>query len=326
MAPSLSSEQLFAVIETQNEIAATALDLDAVMSLVARRARDLTGAAAAAIELAAGEEMVYHVGSGTARAHVGLRLRIDSSLSGLCVRLGTVLHCADAAEDDRVDYAACRAVGAVSMVCVPLTHADAVVGAIKVYDPEPHFFTPADVAILDLLSGVIAAHMSHATSFAAERHAGAHDALTGLPNRRAFDERLSAELGRAFRHGGTLALCVLDLDGFKAVNDTDGHAAGDAVLRAVAEQLLGIRDEDAAFRLGGDESALLLVGSGADGARAALDRLGAAIAVDPACGGVGVSSGIATLAAGDVPESLLSRADEALYAAKHALKSASSLL
>ena len=104
------------------------------------------------------------------------------------------------------------------------------------------------------------------------------DPLTGCLNRRGFSERLDAELARAGREGGEVALIQLDLNGFKAVNDRHGHAAGDELLRWVGSTLKGLlRGSDATGRLGGDEFALLLPGLGAAeaGAVAAAHRRGA---------------------------------------------------
>jgi diguanylate cyclase (GGDEF)-like protein len=248
-----------------------------------------------------------------------MRLQIESSLSGLCIREGQVLHCTDARHDDRVDPDACQAIGAISMVCVPLQHAERAVGVLKVYDARPFAFSEEDVATLDLLSGVIGAHMAHATDFEAFRHASRHDALTGLLNRRSFDERLDAELHRVSRHGGQLALTLLDLDRFKQINDTGGHAAGDAVLRAVAANLGQLRAEDAAYRLGGDEFALVLIETSATGARVVIDRISTNISLDPGCRGVGLSWGVATSRTSDDAASILARADAALYDAKRPL-------
>jgi diguanylate cyclase (GGDEF)-like protein len=317
MEHSLPPDRLLAIIETQSEIAASALDLDAVMTLVVRRARALTGAAAGVVELADGEEMVYHVASGTAEAHLGLRLRRDESLSGLCVRLGEVLHRRDAETDGRVDLDACRRVRAMSMLCVPLEHERRVVGVLKVYDPRPEAFDEADVTTLDLLSVLIAAQMGHSSEFARHRHESRRDPLTGLPNRRAFDERLGADASRLRRHGGALSLALLDLDGFKRLNDTHGHAGGDAVLRAVARRLQQVRGEDCAFRFGGDEFAILFAETPPEGARAAVQRLEGAIHADPECAGVGVSWGVAALEDGD-PAALLATADAVLYEVKRA--------
>ena len=93
------------------------------------------------------------------------------------------------------------------------------------------------------------------------------DPLTGIGNRRAYEERLASALAHAQRHGEALSLVVIDLDGFKQLNDTQGHPAGDAELRTVARLLASrARLQDSVFRLGGDEFAVLLPGTGAGGA------------------------------------------------------------
>ena len=111
---------------------------------------------------------------------------------------------------------------------------------------------------------------------------------------------------------------MADLDGFKHVNDTLGHAAGDEVLRAVAGHLARVRSDDSVFRLGGDEFALLLAGSGEATARAVVARLLDAVRSDPACHGVDLSCGVATLKPHDDEASLLARADAAMYRVKRA--------
>jgi diguanylate cyclase (GGDEF)-like protein len=253
-----SSERLRTIIQTQTEIVATDLDLDAVMQLIASRGQELTGANAGVIEIADGDEMVYRVTTGEATPFLGVRLKMASSLSGLCVAEGRVLRSDDTAADPRVDAEACRRVNARSMLCVPLVHRGRTIGVLKVYSPKAYNFTDGDVETLELLSALIAAHMSHATLFGAEAHESRHDALTGLLNRRAYEERLPVEISRASRYGWPLSLCLLDLDGFKAVNDTLGHPAGDEVLRRVAALIDESRLADDGFRIGGDEFAILM--------------------------------------------------------------------
>lgn len=91
------------------------------------------------------------------------------------------------------------------------------------------------------------------------RHASLHDALTGLPNRTLFENRLEHGLAQAKRHDRTLAVMFLDLDGFKNVNDVYGHDVGDAVLQTTAERLMqNARDDDTVSRFGGDEFLYLL--------------------------------------------------------------------
>ncbi|HEX7480498.1 MAG TPA: GGDEF domain-containing protein [Polyangiales bacterium] len=146
------------------------------------------------------------------------------------------------------------------------------------------------------------------------------DELTALYNRRYLLTRLSAELSRVQR-GGTLNLLMVDLDGFKRVNDEEGHEAGDKVLDAVGQALLGAtRRSDVVARYGGDEFVVLLPDTGPEGCQAVAARI-----VDhardvgrqtfPACP-VTASVGIASATAQDDPTSLIRRADEGVYAAK----------
>jgi diguanylate cyclase (GGDEF)-like protein len=314
---SLPAEQLLAIIQTQNEIVASSLELESVLDLVVRRARELVSAAAAVVELVEDEgSMIYRAASGTAAEYVGLRLGMDSSLSGACVSEGRVLQCEDARTDRRVDRVACDLVGARSIICAPLAYGADVVGVLKVYDPAPRAFAGADVATIELLSGVVAAHLVHASDYQEQAYANLHDALTGLPNGYEFDARLAAEAARVRRYGDSLAVCLLDIDRFHRINDTLGQAAGDAVLRRIALHLDELRGEDAAYRIGDDEFAMVLVGADQDGAEHVAERLVETIAQDRACHGVTVSWGVSTLDDGD-PDAAVARADAALYVAKH---------
>ena len=318
MGQGLDNASLLSVIQTQEQIVASGLNLEAVMDLVVERAQALTEASAGVIEMVDGDDMVYTAVAGTAEGHSGLRLKVGGSLSGTSVVENEVLHCSDARRDGRVDRAAAERLGAISVVCAPLLHQGRPVGVLKVYDPEPRAFSDADVTIIGLLSRVIASHMAHATDFEAAHRDGRHDGLTGLPNRRFFDEHLNGEVARARRLGSPLTLCLFDLDGFKGLNDRLGHAAGDRVLRAIAHTFDSIRAGDIAFRIGGDEFALLLPGANEADAERVAYRIAAAIAGNDDCLGMTSSWGAATLEEAS-PEQFLTRADAALYAAKRAL-------
>lgn len=313
-----SAAQLRAIIRTQTEIAASDLDPATIMQLIAERAQELTRASAGLIELLEDDEMVYSVTTGEATPFLGMRLRADSSMSGLCVREGKVLRSDDTAEDPRVDGAACKRVNAASMLCVPLVHQDETVGVLKVYAPDAHHFDASDVETLELLTGLISAHLSHANLFEAESRESRRDSLTGLPNRRAFEERLPVELARAAR-SGPVSLCLLDLDGFKGINDRLGHPAGDEVLRQVARILEGSRMADDCFRIGGDEFAILMPGTTEEEAAIAATRIAEEIAgAGLGEGGIGASFGIATSLDRD-GEVLMAGADRELLAAKDRL-------
>lgn len=313
-----SNQHLLAIIRTQTEIAASDLDLDAVMQLIAERAQELTRASAGLIEIADGDEMVYRVVTGEATPFLGVRLQVASSLSGLCVTEGRVLRSDDTSTDPRVDADACRQVNARSMLCVPLIHRDETVGVLKVYSPRASNFVEGDVETLELLSGLVAAHMSHAKLFAAEVHGGRHDALTGLLNRRAYEERLPVEIARASRFGWPLSLCLLDLDGFKKLNDTLGHPSGDRALQQVAALIDESRLADDGFRIGGDEFAILMPETEREDAELAAARLCESIKeIGMSDGSLGASFGVAEGA--DDPAVLHAMADERLLAAKDRL-------
>jgi diguanylate cyclase (GGDEF)-like protein len=140
------------------------------------------------------------------------------------------------------------------------------------------------------------------------------DALTGAPNRRAWDEQIAIELARAKRTGAPVSVAMLDLDHFKAYNDRHGHPAGDRLLRAVTDAWRAqLRTIDVLARYGGEEFGLILPGCGVDLAAAIVERLRLATP-----GGESSSAGVAAWDGIECADTLLARTDQALYAAKHA--------
>jgi diguanylate cyclase (GGDEF)-like protein/PAS domain S-box-containing protein len=155
------------------------------------------------------------------------------------------------------------------------------------------------------------------------RHGAHHDALTGLPNRVLLDDRIGRAISTAERHGGKVAVLYLDLDGFKLINDTQGHAVGDKLLQLVTARLLAcVRDCDTVCRIGGDEFVVLLPKvvlpeDAATTARRILDCMNPPHAIDGRVVMVTASIGISLYpddarSAGD----LLANADAAMYEAK----------
>jgi len=149
------------------------------------------------------------------------------------------------------------------------------------------------------------------------------DALTDLPNRRQFEERLDLALKRLHRHGGQVALLCLDIDRFKSINDTYGHAAGDAVLHAFGQRLTGaVRDTDLVARLGGDEFVILLEDAPPHGAEEVARKVVASMGPPVDAGGVQIpvatSVGVACTTQAVDAATLIARADAALYEAKNA--------
>jgi GAF domain-containing protein len=155
---SLASNSLPAVQHTRTEMAATAVDLDSVMAIVARRARELTDAGGAMVELDIGGR--HRAVSGAARTrHLGWRPGRAASLRELCWAAHEPVACADANYDPRLDGEACRRAGAISLLCVPLRHGDRVVGVLEVSDPRPRAFATRDLETLRLLCELVAEHL-----------------------------------------------------------------------------------------------------------------------------------------------------------------------
>jgi diguanylate cyclase (GGDEF)-like protein len=138
------------------------------------------------------------------------------------------------------------------------------------------------------------------------------DGLTDLPDQRAFHDELPQAVASATRHRVPLALAVLDLDDFKYLNDRYGHPRGDALLRRVAAVLRAGRSGDRAYRIGGDEFAVLLPHTDTEGARTVGRRLMGALGEE----GAAVSVGVSMLHSGQGAEALRAEADAALYEAK----------
>ncbi len=149
------------------------------------------------------------------------------------------------------------------------------------------------------------------------------DELTGAYNRRAFNEHLSANIGRAKRYNELLSIFLLDIDNFKNINDSYGHDVGDLALKALARIVKeSIRQDDIVARWGGEEFTILLPETGKDAALQLAERLREKISGHdfPKVGHITVSIGLAELQVDDNSDSLVKRADLALYQAKDAGK------
>jgi diguanylate cyclase (GGDEF)-like protein len=175
------------------------------------------------------------------------------------------------------------------------------------------------LAALMLLTLVLARPLLRAFSWTEEQASEARiDSLTGLANRRALEEILAAEISRAQRFAHQLAVVLLDLDRFKEINDSFGHAAGDVMLRAVSRLLTSLaRQGDTVARWGGEEFVVVLPETDLEGARRFAERLRRTIEAH-AVGDMRTSAscGVATMLPEDTVEELLGAADQALYQAK----------
>jgi diguanylate cyclase (GGDEF)-like protein/PAS domain S-box-containing protein len=180
-----------------------------------------------------------------------------------------------------------------------------------------------DEQFVEGVAGILLSAIVRTRAEDAIRHQATHDPLTGLPNRTLFNDRLEHALTRRTRVGGYVAVMVVDLDGFKNVNDSLGHLAGDALLIAVADRFdAHLRDFDTIARLGGDEFAILVDDLDAPDqagrvAQRVLDALSSPLELRDRAVAIGASIGIALADRADrKADRLLSHADAAMYRAK----------
>lgn len=206
-----------------------------------------------------------------------------------------------------------------SLASAPLNAIGEPFGLLVALGGQQQTFLPRDMTVLESYAAQVAIALSNAQLYQTERSLAARDPLTALLNHRSFHEAIDAELERCAKENSRSSIVLVDLDDFKQVNDEDGHAAGDRLLRAAARALSeACRREDLAFRVGGDEFALLLPRLDETEALKIANRVCASIkSLDPR---MGASAGVAGVSASGVEkEALLGQADRRLYAAKQAV-------
>ncbi len=211
-----------------------------------------------------------------------------------------------------------------SIISIPLIANEKISGVMNLSRSVKGAFTQSELRLLSLLADQAAVAISNARLHQMVMDLANTDTLTGLPNRRALDERLQEEIRYARRMDTEFAVVMMDLDGFKEINDTFGHAVGDEMLRKIFRHLAGmVREVDFLARYGGDELTLVLRNTGLQGAETVTRKMIESLLelTMPYQSGksfhVGITAGIAvypmhTTIAGD----LLRAADAALYQGK----------
>jgi diguanylate cyclase (GGDEF)-like protein len=204
---------------------------------------------------------------------------------------------------------------------VPLVGRSGRMGWLGVFSRDPDVrFGDDDLRRLEELAERVAPAIENSRRFREARQLADLDSLTGLHNRRYFHETLAREVDRAQRYQRRLSLVIIDVDGFKEINDRIGHLAGDAVLAEIADRIRQVvRSADIPCRVGGDEFAVIVPEVEVGQARQLVGRIQRAVSAQPIAraGRVRVSAGIADLQVNDSPTTLFERGDESLYAAKH---------
>jgi len=230
-----------------------------------------------AVGLIEGGELVFtpeRAAGGVGTAGAELRLMLDSnSITGIVARSGESLRVPDVRLDPRFKYNEFWP-DTLSELAVPLKTQVGVIGVLNLESDQVDAFPPELVNLVETLASQMAIAVQNARLFAETGRLARTDSLTGIANRRHLFETGAHELSRAQRFGHALSALMLDIDHFKAVNDTNGHASGDDVLRAIARCCLKVtRDIDIVARYGGEEFVILLPHTDAAGAAAVADRI-----------------------------------------------------
>jgi len=297
---------------------ATTIDLDDAIGSTLQAAAALPSVDAAVVELDPD-------GDGDERLLGSVGLDRDDEEDGVRIFTGAPERQEARAIEHSYVYGEEHVAGAVhGALGVPLLGRNGKIGWLGVFSRDPDVrFGDDDVRRLEELAERVAPAIEHARRFREARQLADLDSLTGLHNRRYFYETLGREVDRAQRYQRRLSLVIVDVDGFKEINDRIGHLAGDAVLAEIADRIRQVvRSADIPCRVGGDEFAVIVPEVEGGQARQLVGRIQRAVSAQPIAraGRVRVSAGVADIQPNDSPTSLFERGDESLYAAKHAGK------
>ncbi|MFB3850377.1 MAG: diguanylate cyclase [Acidobacteriota bacterium] len=322
------------VIRTANSY----LEPDAVINFIMERIRHLVECQAWSLLLLDEEsnQLYFKAALGEKSDKLSeIRLKIGEGVAGKAVETGQPMIVDDVQkcqyfnpEIDRLTNFKTR-----NILAVPLKARGKIIGAFEIINKKgksEDSFTEKDLETVMLFLEPAAIALENAMLFQKTKELTLIDDLTHLFNTRYLYQSLKSEISRGKRYGYPLAVIFLDLDGFKAVNDINGHLVGSATLKIVAKILKdGIRNVDIAARYGGDEFTLILPNTDAEGAKVVAERLRSKIENHPYEEDLGVkiklsaSFGIAIFPQnGDNPEVLIQKADQAMYKVKETTKNA----
>ena len=320
------AKRLQALLDVSRSLSSS-LELRDILREFATRAAELTGATAAELshydpvkgalvmlveyregvdEITTTGGQVYHLVDYPATRHA---LETQEAVQ---IRVSDPSH--DPAERALLEHQ-----GQKSLLMLPLVARGETIGLMEIVDVNDRVWSDDDVEFCRALCDIVAIAVRNAVLFAELQETAARDKLTGLYNRRLFEEQFEAAVARSLRSREDLTLLVVDLDGLKRINDVAGHVAGDNALRTLSDSLRAtIRSTDVACRIGGDEFAIVLPGSTAEDAVHVAERAQEMLA-EIGRGHYSFSGGIARVTpAQSSAEDVFRAADLAAYRAKAA--------
>lgn len=259
------------ILQSVSQTVASSLDLEEIFQKVIQHLKDTFGFEYISIYLPNGDVLRLGAQVGYPESLILFEIPTYSGIVGRTVQTKQTQVVRDVSKDP----AFLRASDAIdSEICVPLLKEGDLLGVLNVEATREHPLKDDDVDLLIALAGPVAVAIDNARLHAEVKSLALTDGLTGLANRRAFDQVFETEVARATRYGYSLALIMADVDSFKAYNDTWGHPAGDERLKAIADIMAAnARYPDIAARYGGEEFAIILPHTDKNGALALAERL-----------------------------------------------------
>jgi len=307
------------------------LELDALLNAILQGAMEFT-------EMPVGRIALYDHRSGkmALRAHAGLKseyivcddwIVVPGSLTDQLLRQNEIFYIEDTDQADLFSSHQTIHEGIRSLISIPLVTKSSIHGILYLDDFLPRAFDKSRLAMISVLASFAAMSIENAKLHQETHQMAIMDSLTGVNNRRYFDEVLPQEFERAHRHGLTFSLLMIDVDNFKMFNDQYGHHLGDRILVTIGRVLRKtLRSIDFAFRYGGEEFAILLPETNLKSARKVAERIRQGIIVESrrllrndGDKPVTVSTGVASYPRDAAySEELVAVADQLLYQAKKA--------
>ncbi|MGE3958352.1 MAG: HD domain-containing phosphohydrolase [Vicinamibacterales bacterium] len=317
----LAHQEIYALYEIAQSMGTT-LSVSDTMALISSKLGAIipwTGCALFLLDADTGELHCRFAAGADAPRLVGTRLHLGEGLSGWVAQHGrTLVNARPHVEFEAAGLDAPTEIA--SAIVAPLQMGERVIGALALFHAEADRYTDDHRRLLSRVGEQAAAVVSNALVFEQTQEESLTDPLTGLPNRRSMMARLTSEISRSERLQVELAVIVIDVDGFKQINDSYGHGVGDQVLREISRTLLGsLRSYDMCVRFAGDEFVIVLGDCPPDSAELKRQELQRRIEdirleVDSKVLRVGVSAGAANYPHdGLTYDALLATADRRMY-------------
>ena len=262
MGSSSQNSRLAGIIKTARVVIAQ-LDLDKALAIALRKSLEITRTKAGSIALYDREHntLRIHAHKGFSKLFIANRewkVR-RGGLSDRILRSSSITVISNTTNKAFFSNPLAVEEGIKSLVCVPLVHEKEIVGILYVDDFTPRKFSVSELEELEILASFASIAIHHARTHSVVKQQAITDSLTGLFNRRSFEDLLDRELQRADRHGREFSLALVDVDDFKKFNDSHGHQAGDEALARLGDAIrTSIRSTDLACRYGGDEIVIIL--------------------------------------------------------------------